>query len=98
MSTESVNFNNTLKVFPNPISDAATIEFFLDQSQNVSLKIFDVTGRLIATLANETMNAGDHQLQWNAKDENGNPLNAGIYLLKMETHNHSETIQLSVMK
>lgn len=95
---EDVNFKNTLKVFPNPLSDAATVSFSLDQSQNVALKIFDVTGRLMITLANETMNAGNHQLQWNAKDENGYPMNAGIYFLKMETRNHSETIQLSVIK
>jgi hypothetical protein len=98
VSGEGVGYNNKIKVFPNPISDATTISFSLDQSRNVTLKIFDVTGRLITTLANETMNAGDHQLQWNAKNANGNPLNTGIYFLKMETPDHSETIQLSVIK
>jgi len=97
-STESIDCNNNLDVFPNPLSDGTTVSFTLDQSQNVALKIFDVTGRLMATLANEVMNAGDHQLRWNATDDNGNPLTAGIYLLKMETGNHNEAIRLSVMK
>lgn len=98
VSTQGVSFNNNLNVFPNPISDAATISFSVDQAQKVSLKIFDVTGRLLTILASETMNAGNHQLQWNARGENGTPFNTGIYFLKMETPNHIETIQLSVIK
>lgn len=97
-STEGVSCNNNLSVFPNPLSDAATVSFSLDQSQNVALKIFDVTGRLMRTLATETMDAGTHQLQWNARDEKGNVLNSGIYFLKMETQAQSETVQLSVVK
>lgn len=97
-STEGLSIISNLNVFPNPLSGAATISFSLDQSQNVTLKIFDLTGRLMSTVANETMNSGDHQLQWNASDENGNPLNTGIYLLKLETPNRSEAIRLSVIK
>ncbi|MEO6168902.1 MAG: T9SS type A sorting domain-containing protein [Chitinophagales bacterium] len=89
-----------LKNYPNPFSQSTTISFSLPSSQSVSLKIYDLTGRLVTTLADAPMTAGVHQLQWNARD-----VCSGIYFLKMvrkdsfgETANESETIRLSVMK
>ncbi len=99
---ETTNTNDALKVYPNPFSPdqsgSTTISFSLPQSQNVSLKIFDLTGRLVTTLLDETISEGNHQLQWNARDENGNAVSEGIYFLKMQTANEAETIRLNVVR
>ncbi|MBK9732799.1 MAG: T9SS type A sorting domain-containing protein [Chitinophagaceae bacterium] len=87
-----------LKNYPNPFSASTTISFSLSRPQNVSLKIYDLTGRLMTTLADSPMNAGTVQLQWNATDQNGSAVSAGIYFLKMETQSERKTIRLSVMK
>ncbi|HYV92903.1 MAG TPA: T9SS type A sorting domain-containing protein [Chitinophagales bacterium] len=63
------------------------------QSENVSLNVFDASGRLVSTLANKVFNAGENELVWNAAD-----VNAGLYFLKMESENYSETIKLSLVK
>jgi flagellar hook assembly protein FlgD len=55
-----------------------------------------MNGRLIKVLADAQMQAGTHQLVWNAKDEKGNAVVAGIYLLKMQTGNYVETKKISV--
>ena len=49
------------------------------------MQICDITGRLIKALANTGMEAGMHQLIWNAKDEKGNLVRTGIYFLSVQT-------------
>lgn len=92
--------NNTpaLSAYPNPVLSSANISFFLPQSQKVSIQIFDMNGRLIKTLANEQMQQGAHLLTWNARDEKGNAVNAGIYILKLNTGNYDETKKISVIR
>ncbi|MEO5675777.1 MAG: T9SS type A sorting domain-containing protein [Chitinophagales bacterium] len=92
-SSNETSAVSELKNYPNPFSEFTTISFSLSQSQNVSLKIYDVTGRLVTTLADVSMTEGVHQVQWYANDDR-----SGIYFLKMETANESKTIRLSVMK
>ncbi|MBA3647209.1 MAG: T9SS type A sorting domain-containing protein [Chitinophagales bacterium] len=87
----------SLTIYPNPFSQSTIISFSLLQSQNVSLKIYDVTGRLVTTLANEIMTAGTHQLPWDATDESGNALSAGIYLFRVKTADQAKTIRVSVI-
>ena len=91
-----------LSVSPNPFSRSTVISFQLAMDANVTLKIFDMEGRLIRTLANADQSgvlaAGTHELTWNSMDENGNAVSAGIYFLKMETAGESKTISLSVVK
>jgi hypothetical protein len=94
----SADENVLLKGYPNPFSQSTTISFSLPQSKNVSLKIFDVEGRLIRTLANDVMSAGEHELTWDAQDEQGNAVSAKVYLLQFSTSENSETIRLSIMK
>ncbi|MBA3647221.1 MAG: T9SS type A sorting domain-containing protein [Chitinophagales bacterium] len=91
------NFTSLI-VSPNGFKHITRISFSLPQTEKTSIIIYDVTGRIIKILANETMSAGIHQIQWNAIDENGNEASDGIYFLKMQTVNESETIRLSVMK
>src|SRR4029077_17918600 len=72
MTNENLNRDeNILACYPNPFSQSTTISFSLSQSEHVSLKIFDVEGRLIRTLVNDVMSAGMHELTWNVRDENG---------------------------
>ncbi len=44
------------------------------------------------------MQAGNHQLTWNARDEKGNAVVTGIYLLKMQAGNYTETKKVSVVQ
>src|SRR6185312_1429635 len=90
--------NKGLDIYPNPVINSTTILFSVPQSGNVSIQIFDLSGRLITTLANQKMQAGNHQLTWNANYENGKAVSSGIYLLRLNTGSYSETKKLSVIK
>lgn len=85
-------------VYPNPFSNSTTVSFSLQQQQKVSIQVFDLEGRLIKTLVNEQMPAGVHQITWNATNESGSMIANGIYYLKLNAGNYSETKKLSVIK
>jgi hypothetical protein len=89
--TQDVSYN--LSVFPNPLSSATTISFSLPQQEKVSLKIFEMTGRLVQSFPEAEFIAGIHQIKWNpTKPKNG------IYILKMRAGNYLETKKLVVVK
>jgi hypothetical protein len=83
----------TLAVSPNPVSGLSVIYFFLEQSEKVSLNIFDVNGRLVSTLADKIFEEGENDIVWNAAD-----VNAGIYFLRFETASYSKNRKLIVAK
>ena len=87
------NLSHKLAMFPNPVTNATTIFLSLAQSENVSLKIFDVNGILVTTLADKMFEEGENEITWNAAD-----VNAGIYFLRMEAANYSENRKLIVAK
>jgi hypothetical protein len=82
-----------VNIFPNPFSGSTTISFSLLQSQNISIKIFDVNGRLVAAVADKMFEAGENEIVWNAGE-----VNAGIYFLRMESASYSENRKLIVNK
>jgi hypothetical protein len=82
---------SSLTIYPVPIQNSTTVSFTLAEPKEVSIKIFDMTGKPVKTIAAAQMQSGDHQFIWNAKDEKGNALNTGIYFLRIETEDYSET-------
>ncbi len=98
VNTEIEQQAKELNIYPNPVVNSTTILFSIPQSGNVSIQILDLSGRLITTLANQKMQAGNHQLIWNANDENRNALSSGIYLLKLNAGSYSNTKEISIIK
>lgn len=68
-------------------ANSNAISFQLLRAQKVSAKIYDATGSLVKTIADGKMSAGNHQIQWAAKDETGNAVQAGVYFLRMDANN-----------
>lgn len=91
--TEQLENVYELKIAPNPLSNSTMISFTLEQSENVSLKIFDVNERLIKTLAENVFAEGEHAVEWNAEN-----VNAGIYFLQVQSAEFSKTEKLVITK
>jgi len=70
---------------PNPVSSSTSISFSLPAASNVSLDIFDVSGRLVRTLSSGLKDAGTHQVTWNGKDDSGSRLANGVYYYRLST-------------
>jgi hypothetical protein len=79
--------------YPNPFNPTTTIRFSLPKREYVTLKIFDVLGREVATLVNEELNAGDYSLVFNA-----NRLPNGIYFYQLTTKAFSQTKMMLMIK
>lgn len=79
--------------FPNPFNPTTTIQFSIATKSFVSLQLFDVMGREVATLVSETLSAGNYHRQWNAS---GYP--SGVYFYRLRAGRFEETRRLIVVK
>ncbi len=84
--------------YPNPFNPTTTISFSLAERTNVNITIFDITGRVVTTLVDEVMDAGAHNLVWNAVNNFGEPLATGVYFYTMKTENFTATKSMTIMK
>jgi hypothetical protein len=84
--------------FPNPSHGEATIRLSLPSTAEVSLSIYDVSGRLVRTLSDGPMPAGERDIVWNGRDDAGREVAAGLYFVRVETENHTETGKLALLR
>lgn len=64
---------------PNPLNPSATIHYSLATSAHVRLAVYDASGRLVRTLADESAEAGRHAVLWDGRDNSGEHLASGTY-------------------
>lgn len=69
---------------PNPFNPRTSLVFTLDRRAAVNLRIYDLRGRLVATLVQAVLPAGRHEAQWSGRDEAGGNAPAGIYLCRLD--------------
>ena len=79
--------------YPNPFNPSTTISFDLPTKSYVSLKVFDVMGREVATIASEELSAGTYTRQWNASN-----MSSGIYFYRLQAGNYFESKKLILLK
>ncbi|MGH1365590.1 MAG: FlgD immunoglobulin-like domain containing protein [Calditrichia bacterium] len=77
--------------YPNPFNPTTQISFTLPAVENVSIRIYDVSGKLVRTLLSGQMNAGTHELYWNGRSDAGEDVSSGVYLYRMDTESFSES-------
>ncbi|MBN2543896.1 T9SS type A sorting domain-containing protein [bacterium] len=76
---------------PNPFVTVNTIKYAIPKTSNVSLKVYDITGKIVTTLVNEDVAPGVHAVQWNGTDWNGKKVSAGIYFYKFNAGDYKAT-------
>ncbi len=85
--------------FPNPFNPTTTIRYNVPEKAKVSVVLFDINGREVATLVNETKSNGSHDVQWNATNNFGAPVASGTYIYRMiaSTDNGNTTVETKKM-
>ena len=73
--------------YPNPFNPSTTISFDLPSKSSVTLSIFNITGRKVATIVERQLPAGHHKFEWNGLDYSGHETASGIYFYKLESEN-----------
>jgi subtilisin family serine protease len=84
--------------YPNPFNPTTTISYSLANAGNVQISIFNQKGQLVRTLQEGQMPAGDHQVVWNGRDDNGASVASGIYYYRMQSGKYSSTRKMVMMK
>jgi hypothetical protein len=79
--------------YPNPFNPTTNISFTLISKSFVSLKVFDMLGREVATLVNEQKPAGTYTLKWNAAS-----MPSGVYFYRLQAGNDIQTRKLILLK
>ncbi len=82
-----------LNNYPNPFNQSTTITYTINSNSHVVLDIFDIQGRKISNLINETVIAGEHKYILNAND-----LSSGIYFYKLQAGEISTTSKMTLIK
>jgi len=79
--------------YPNPFNPSTTIKYEIPKETKVTIKLYDVLGREIATLLNTTQNAGQHEVEWNAKN-----YSSGIYFYRIRAGEFVSTKKMLLIK
>ncbi len=79
--------------YPNPFNPKTVISYQLPVKSIVSLKLYDILGREVATLVNEIKSAGNHAAVWNAKH-----LPSGIYFCRLAAGGFTQIKKLALIK
>jgi hypothetical protein len=82
-----------LSAYPNPFNPTTLIRFSLPEAGHVSLRVFDLHGRLVQTLMDETLPAGEQRIAFD-----GDNLPSGLYFAQLQTSRHCVTAKLLLVK
>ena len=79
--------------YPNPFNPATTLTFAIPAESKVTLKVYDITGRQVATVTDQTYQAGKHQLNWDASS-----LASGTYFARLQAGSEVRTQRMMLIK
>ena len=74
------------------------IRFDMKANGFVTLKVYDITGKLVKILVNGVKDAGSYTVPWNGTNKNGSQVASGLYFYKMETEDYNETKKMVLLR
>lgn len=83
---------------PNPVVRGTELAFELENPAQTSLRIYDLSGKLVRTLVTGSLAAGSHTARWDTRDESGKPVASGVYFYRLESSGLLATKQLVVTR
>jgi len=84
--------------FPNPFNPFTTLRYDLPEDSFVNITIYDMMGRQVSTLVSSQQTAGFKSIQWNAINDKGSPVSAGLYLYTIQAGKFRHTKKMVLLK
>jgi hypothetical protein len=84
--------------FPNPFNPSTTIRYSLSGPENISIRIYDVSGQLVKEINKEHNQAGEYEVIWDGSNNNGEKISSGIYFYRLSVGNYNEAKKMILIK
>ena len=84
--------------YPNPFNPETNISYDLSKDGAVSITVYDMRGTLVKTLINGFQSSGYKSVQWNATNNQSEPVSAGVYLYKIQAGDFVDTKKMILLK
>jgi DNA-binding beta-propeller fold protein YncE len=84
--------------YPNPFNPSTNFTYSLPNRADVRIAVYDLFGREIKTLINESKEAGTYNIAWNGKDNQNRQVATGVYFYKMQAASFEKTMKMMLMK
>ena len=84
--------------YPNPFNPSTTLNYYLPSSASVRLIIYDMLGNVVSNLINTNQSSGYKSIQWDATNNQGEPVSAGVYLYKIQAGDFVDTKKMILLK
>lgn len=84
--------------YPNPFNPITNIEYHVESSDFVTVKVYDLLGREIATLVNENLAPGRYRVQWDGRNRLGQQVSSGVYLYRLVAGGNVQTRQMLLVQ
>ena len=84
--------------YPNPFNPTTTIRYNIPNKEFVNITIYDMLGRQVKTLMDQAQDAGYRSVIWNATNDYGKPVSAGIYLYQIQAGEYISTKKMMLLK
>ena len=84
--------------YPNPFNPVTKLRYDLPENGHVNITIYDMLGREVKTLINQAQDAGYRSLIWDATNDYGKPVSAGIYLYQIQAGEYMQTKKMVLLK
>jgi len=84
--------------YPNPFNPRTSINFSIETFHPTSLRIFDLSGRLVKTLLDRSLSPGNYEIDWDATNNTGQKVSGGIYYYTLEVGDFKETRKMVLLK
>ena len=94
ISSEFLLQNN----YPNPFNPITTLKYNLPEDSFVDITVYDILGMVVNNLVNKNQSSGSKLIQWNATNNQGEQVSAGVYLYKIQAGDFSQTKKMILLK
>jgi hypothetical protein len=84
--------------YPNPFNPVTTLRYDLPENGHINITIYDMLGRQVKTLMDQTQDAGYRSIIWDATNDYGKPVSAGIYLYQIQAGEYISTKKMVLLK
>ena len=84
--------------YPNPFNPVTTLRYDLPENAMINITIYDMLGKQVKTLVNQTQDAGYKSVIWDATNDYGKPVSAGIYLYQIQAGEYISTKKMVLLK